>query len=244
MRIPFAQILAFADRPFTGNPAAVMALPRWLDDAVLQAIAAENALPATAFLVGEEIRWFGPAKEIRLCGHGTLAAGHFILSGNPALDRATFRTRNGATLTVERHGGGYALALPALPPSPQPLPDIGAGAVETLRHDGGYNVHVLADEAAVRAFVPGVLPPGEQTIVTAPGTDSDVVSRVFSPDEDAVTGSAHAVIAPYWAARLGRNRFTACQASLRGGRIDCTFDGDRIVLGGSCITLIEGTFFL
>ncbi|MDO7843100.1 PhzF family phenazine biosynthesis protein [Sphingomonas immobilis] len=244
MKVPYAHILAFADRPFRGNPAAVIALPEWRDDATLQAIAAELSLPATTFLVGAEIRWFSPIREIGLCGHGTLAAGHFVLAGDPARESATFNTRDARALTVTRTGDGYALALPALPPSPEALPDIGVLAVETLRHAGGYHVYVLRDEAAVRAFTPGALPAGAQTTVTAPGTETDVVSRVFSPYEDAVTGSAHAVIAPYWAARLGRDRFTAFQASARGGRIDCRLDGDRVILTGGCVTVIEGTIFV
>ncbi|AOH83684.1 PhzF family phenazine biosynthesis protein [Sphingomonas panacis] len=263
MRLPFSQIDAFASQPFAGNPAAVMPLAEWLDDTTLLAIARENNLSETAFLVpdasGEsdfELRWFTPAAEVRLCGHATLASGHFVLAADPDRVRVTFRTRRAGLLAVDRQGDGYALALPAWAPSPKPLPEVvaalGVDAVETLWREGGYGVIVLADEAAVRACTPDMArlaaTGDHQAIITAPGDTSDVVSRMFAPgagvDEDPVTGSAHAVIVPYWAKRLGRDSFTAYQASARGGRLTCALDDDRVVLGGGCVTVIEGTFFL
>ncbi|WP_308815279.1 PhzF family phenazine biosynthesis protein [Sphingomonas sp. GV3] len=264
MRIPFSQIDAFADVPFAGNPAAVMPLSTWLDDATLQAIAAENNLSETAFLVPDasgqadfELRWFTPASEVRLCGHATLASGHFVLSSGEPRDAVRFRTRQAGILTVTRVGAGYELALPAWKPESKSLPDVvaalGVGdVVETLWREGGYGVVVLSSEAAVRAVQPdfrALAATGEhQAIVTARGDTADVVSRVFVPafgiDEDPVTGSAHAVIVPYWAEALGRDTFTAYQASERGGRLTCRLDGDRSVLGGKCITVIEGTFLL
>lgn len=263
MRIPFTQVDAFADRAFAGNPAAVMPLSAWLDDAVLLRIAQENNLSETAFLVPDadgtadyELRWFTPAAEIALCGHATLASGHVVLASDPDRARVTFRTRQAGVLEVARDGGGYALALPAYQPRPRALPGVvaalGVVAVETLWHDGGYAVAVLADEAAVRACVPDQAALAREgrllVIVTAPGDTSDIVSRAFTPafgiPEDPVTGSAHAVIAPYWAARLGRDRFSAYQASARGGRIGCRIAGDRVVLRGDCVTTIEGTFLL
>lgn len=264
MRLPFVQVDAFADRAFAGNPAAVIPLAAWLDDALLQAIGAENNLSETAFLVpdasGEadyELRWFTPRTEVMLCGHATLASGHVVLSGDPSLDRVRFRTRRAGVLAVARAGAGYELALPAWGPSPTPLPEIVAAlgladAVETLWHPARYAVIVLDSAAAVRALDPdfrrlAVL--GDVlTIVTAPGTDSDIVTRAFAPgggtDEDPVTGSAHAVIVPYWAKRLGRDHLTAHQASQRGGRLTCRLEGDRVVLGGTCVTVIEGSFLL
>jgi len=263
VRIPFVQIDAFASAPFEGNPAAVMPLAAWLDDATLQAIAAENNLAETAFIIPAEggdadfeLRWFTPTVEVALCGHATLASGHFVLSGDPSRDRVTFRTRKAGVLDVARAGDGYELALPALAPDPRPLPQIVAAlgldsAVETLWQTGRYGLIVLESEAQVRALKPDfrkLAADGDVlTIVTAPGDDTDVVSRVFAPgagiDEDPVTGSAHAVSVPYWAKRLGRDRFTAFQASARGGRLACRLDGDRVVLGGTCVTVIEGTFF-
>lgn len=264
MRIPFAQIDAFTDTPFAGNPAAVMPLAAWLDDATLQRIAAENNLSETAFLVPDaggtadfELRWFTPASEVVMCGHATLASGHFVLSGDPSRDRVTFVTRKAGLLSVARDGTGYALALPLWRPEPKPLPEAVAAlglsdVVETLWHPHRYGVVVLKDAAAVRAVDPdfrALAALGDWlTIVTAPGDATDVVSRAFAPgggiDEDPVTGSAHAVVGGYWADRLGRDRFTAHQASARGGSMTCHVDGDRIILGGACVTVIEGSFLL
>jgi len=252
------QVDAFADRPFTGNPAAVMPLDAWLPNEVMQAIALENNLSETAFTVPAEdeavdynLRWFTPTLEIALCGHATLASGHVLMEGK---ERLRFRTRSAGLLEVARVGEGYALSLPALKPSPKPLPDIVAGLgctpVETLWRDGGYALIVLADEAQVRALAPdfkALAAGGDTTIIatTAPGNDTDVVSRVFVPgagvDEDPVTGAAHAVMVPYWAERLGRSdAMTFFQASKRGGHLTGRLAGDRVVLGGKCVTVIEG----
>lgn len=258
------QIDAFADRPFTGNPAAVMPLDAWLADDVLQAIAAENNLSETAFILPDssgaadyELRWFTPTAEVVLCGHATLASGHFVLAQDDARDRVTFRTRKAGVLAVARAGQGYELALPAWGPSPKPLPAIvaalGLGStVETLWHQHRYGLIVVEDAAAVHCLDPDFRKLAAEgdvlTIVTAQGEDSDIVSRVFAPgagiDEDPVTGSAHAVMVPYWAKRLGRDSFTAFQASKRGGRLDCRLEGDRVVLGGRCVTVMEGVFRL
>jgi len=263
-RLPFAQIDAFASRPFAGNPAAVVPLETWLDDAVLLAIAAENNLSETAFFLpdasGEadyELRWFTPATEVVLCGHATLASGHYLLSADPALERVTFRTRRAGLLEVARDGDGYRMALPAWKPEPKPLPAIIAAlglseAIETLWHPHRYGVVVLAEEDQIHALAPNFRALAAEgdvlTIVTAPGRDTDVVSRVFAAgagiDEDPVTGSAHAVLTPYWAERLGRQSFTAFQASKRGGHIGCTLEGDRAVLNGKAVTVIEGSLLL
>ncbi len=264
MKIPFAQIDAFATHPFTGNPAGVMPLDAWLDDDVLQAIAQENNLSETAFIVPDatgaadyELRWHTPAAEVALCGHATLASGHYILDA--ALERAqvTFRTRKSGILTVARGENGYDLTLPAWVATPRPLPDIAAALgladpVETLWHDSGYALIVAHDEAAVRALTPDMLVLRALgpivAIATALGKQTDFVSRVFTPfydiPEDPVTGSAHAVAVPYWADRLGRDTLTAYQASVRGGHVGCRIAGDRVVLSGTCVTVIEGVFRL
>ncbi len=271
MRLPIAQIDAFASRPFEGNPAAVMPLAEWLDDALLQSIAAENNLSETAFFVSSEsadaefdLRWFTPTVEVVMCGHATLASGHFVLSSDPSPDRVRFRTRKAGTLEVTREGTGYELALRAWVPSPKPLPEIVAGlgltdAVATLWHEHRYALIVLENAAQVRALTPdfrALAALGDTLVIaTAPGdpgsksgAGTDIVSRAFAPgggiDEDPVTGSAHAVAVPYWAKRLGRDRFTAFQASPRGGHIACRLDGDRVILGGNCVTVMEGTFLL
>ena len=252
------QVDAFADRPFTGNPAAVMPLDAWLPNEVMQAIALENNLSETAFTVPAEddavdynLRWFTPTLEIALCGHATLASAHVLMEGK---ERLRFRTRSSGMLDVARAGDGYALSLPALKPEPKPLPEIVAGLgctpVETLWHDGGYALVVLAGEDEVRALAPdfkALAAGGDTTIIatTAPGSDSDVVSRVFVPgagvDEDPVTGAAHAVMVPYWAERLGRSgAISFFQASRRGGHLTGRLAGDRVILGGKCVTVIEG----
>lgn len=253
------QVDAFAERPFTGNPAAVMPLEEWLPDETLQAIAIENNLSETAFTIpdasGEadyELRWFTPGTEVVMCGHATLASGHVLIEG----ERIRFRTRKAGILEVARHGDGYAMSLPAWMPTPKELPRVvaalGCAPVETLWHPQRYAVVLLEDEAAVRAVAPdfrALAGEGDLlTIVTAPGDETDVVSRAFAPgagiDEDPVTGSAHAVLTPYWAARLGRDRFNAFQASRRGGRLTCRLDGARVILGGRCVTVIEGVMRL
>ena len=262
MKLPFAQIDAFADRPFAGNPAAVMPLDTWLPDEILQAIAEENNLAETAFFLPDasgaadfELRWFTPAVEVALCGHAALASGHFLLSADPARERVTFRTRKAGVLEVRRDGQGYAMALPAYPPVPAEVPGLcealGARG-ETLRHPAGYDLTVLDSAEAVLAVRPdfrALAAIGDTlNIVTAPGTDTDVISRVFAPaagiDEDPVTGSAHSVLTPYWTKRFGRDRFAAFQASRRGGHVGCELAGDKAILRGRCVTVIEGVFSL
>ena len=264
MKIPFAQIDAFADRPFTGNPAGVMPLSAWLDDDVLQAIAQENNLSETAFIIPDasgaadyELRWHTPAAEVALCGHATLASGHYVLGRDAHRARVTFRTRKSGVLTVARAGAGYELDLPAWVAKPKPLPAIAvalgiASPVATLWHESGYALIIVDSEADVRALRPdmhALLALGPiVAIVSAPGTDVDFVSRVFTPHfdipEDPVTGSAHAVMVPYWAERLGRTSLKAYQASARGGHVGCQLSGDRVVLSGQCTTVIEGVFTL
>lgn len=263
MKLPFTQIDAFADRTFGGNQAAVMPLQHWLPDEVLQAIAAENNVAETAFTIpasGDadyELRWFTPATEVAMCGHATLASGHQLMEGR---ERIRFRTRKAGVLEVRRAGkGAYLLDLPVTAMSASARPEIAAAlgvadaptwassteaAEETV-------IVLLPDEAAVRALEPDFRALGRHhvmAVATAPGQETDVVSRVFVPamgiDEDPVTGSAHAALTHFWADRLGRPSFTAFQASKRGGRVDCTLAGDRAVLRGGCVTVIEGSFLL
>ena len=257
-KLPFTQVDAFADRPFTGNPAAVVPLETWLPDEILQAIAAENNLSETAFTIpasGDadyELRWFTPTTEVALCGHATLASGHVLMEG----DSIRFRTRRAGILVVARDGDGYALDLPEtlVRPAVQPklLEALGTPDAQLFLSCKGAEataIVLLADEAALRACAPDMRRLGGidlMAIVTARGSgEYDVVSRVFVPawgvDEDPVTGSAHAALTPFWCDRLGRESFTAFQASRRGGRVDCRREGDRALLGGRCVTVIEGT---
>jgi PhzF family phenazine biosynthesis protein len=252
------QVDAFADRPFTGNPAAVVPLDAWLPDETMQAIAMENNLSETAFTVpdasGEadyELRWFTPTTEVALCGHATLASGHVLIEG----PKVRFRTRKAGALEVRRGVGGYELDLPETLVAPaehaELLEALGLPDAEVFLSTSGAEdtaVVLVDDEAALRACTPDMARLGAielMAIVTATGNEQDVVSRVFVPawgvDEDPVTGSAHAALAPFWCERLGRDSFTAFQASRRGGHVHCHRAGKRVVLGGACVTVLEGT---
>lgn len=262
MKLPYWHVDAFAARTFGGNQAAVMPLEDWLPDATLLAIAAENLFAETAFVVrceaedaDWELRWFTPAEEVRLCGHATLASGHVLLTRDGG-DRVTFRTRRAGNLEVRRAASGYELALPAIPTEPSSWPEavalLGAAPREVWLSPDRYGIYLFDDEAAVRALDPdlrGLARLGnDQFICTAPGDATDFASRVFVPgggvDEDSFTGSAHAALTPFWAARLGRGEMTAHQASARGGDAVCRLDGDRVWLAGGCVTVVEGTFYL
>ncbi len=258
MRLPFFQVDAFASAPLTGNPAAVMPLDRWLDDELMQAIAAENNLSETVFAVPSEagthdydLRWFTPTVEVDLCGHATLAAAHILLHGA----NVRFATRSGI-LTVAREDDLLQLDMPAATVEPAQLPEstkaLGTNGKTFLSKAGNGNTIVLLDsEAAVVGVKPDFAALRQLPYlvsVTAPGTDHDVTSRVFAAhhgiDEDPVTGSAHTALVPFWAERLGRDRFTAFQASRRTGVLHCRLNNDRVLLGGHCHTIIEGHFQL
>ncbi len=260
--IPYWHVDAFADRPFTGNQAAVMVLEEWLPDAVLQAIGEENNFAETAFVVKDisgaaewELRWFTPTEEVALCGHATLASGHVLLVRDGG-QNVTFRTRRAGILEVRRSAAGYEVALPAISTErgdwPEAIALLGAQPLEVWRNPAGYDIFLYADEAQVRGLAPDIGGLGNlgsnQFICTAPGGATDITSRVFVPgggvDEDSVTGSAHAALTHFWAARLGRQTFTAHQASARGGDLTCRLEGDRVWLGGNCVTVVEGAFYL
>jgi PhzF family phenazine biosynthesis protein len=259
LRIPLYQIDAFADRPFTGNPAAVCPLPHWLPDDVLQAIAEENNLAQTAFYVPRalreaepafDLRWFTPAAEVDICGHATLATAHHILGRNAAPSVA-FYTRSGV-LRVTRDSDRLALDFPARPPAPGGADAsaveaaLGARPPAILQSRDVFAVFETATEvAALRpdmAKVAGL--EGFGVIATAPGTDCDFVSRFFVPKvgvpEDPVTGSAHCTLIPYWAARLGKTALVARQISKRGGTLWCKHRGERVTIAGTCAPYLEG----
>lgn len=258
MRIPLYHLDAFTSSAFGGNPAAVCPLERWLDDATLSTIAAENNLPATAFFVPEgddlRLRWFTPATELQLCGHATLAAGYVILNILQAQrDRVAFNSRAGR-LEVMRDGERLALDLPALPVRKEGDPAIVSEAIGVLPSElweGDRAMAVLQDAAQVRDLLPNVQRiaalPFESLIVTAPGFDgdSDFVSRYFVPKwgiaEDAVTGSAHCVLTPYWAGVLDKRKLFARQLSQRGGELWVEDRGDRVRVAGTCVPVVEGT---
>ncbi|MFL6729135.1 MAG: PhzF family phenazine biosynthesis protein [Sphingomicrobium sp.] len=256
--IPFFQVDAFADRPLTGNPAAVMPLERWLEEPVMQSIAAENNLAETAFTVPCEediadfdLRWFTPTVEIKLCGHATLAAAHILIHSEPV----RFSTLSGI-LTVSRRDDLLELEMPAAMPEAAELPEVlhalGISGETFLSQAGNGNALVLVeDEAAVRAVRPDFAALAKLPYlvsVTARGDEQDIASRVFAAfhgvPEDPVTGSAHTTLVPFWTERLGRKEFTALQASKRTGVLHCRLEGERVMLGGHCQTVIAGQFQL
>lgn len=254
MKIRQYQVDAFATRAFEGNPAAVCPLEGWLDDGLLQAIAEENNLSETAFFVpsdkGLHLRWFTPASEVDLCGHATLATAHVIFEILGYTKQAiTFETRSG-DLLVERKGKQLEMDFPASPPTPRELPEIlvkglGQRPIEVLA--AGDYLAVFDSEATVRAITPDMALLGQLdlrgVIITAPGTDVDFVSRFFAPKfgipEDPVTGSAHCTLAPYWGVRLDKRLLSARQVSKRGGNLTCELKGDRVLLSGSAVTVME-----
>ncbi len=264
MQYPIYQIDAFAEKPFTGNPAAVMPLEAWLADDLMQNIAAENNLAETAFIVRVtggsadfSIRWFTPAVEVPLCGHATLASAHVIFHHlNFKGDVVRFNTLHAGPLSVTRREGHLSLALPSYPPHPEPAPEGMLAAVksppETVLCGGipggePYWLLVYNTAAEVHALSPDFKALGAtgcQVIATAPGDSHDFVSRFFAPafgiDEDPVTGSSHCRLVPYWAERLVKTTLTARQISKRGGNLWCTLEGDRVHLAGTCVEVMRG----
>ncbi len=260
--VPYWHVDAFAARPFSGNQAAVMVLEEWLPDDALLAIARENEFAASAFVVRDatgqaewELRWFSPHAELVMCGHATLASGHALLTRDGG-EEVSFRTLQAGIVEVRRNGDGCEVGLPAIPTEPRDYPEavalLGAEPLEVRRNDTRYNIFLFDSEAEVHALDPDLRGLGrlgnDQFICTAPGGRTDMVSRVFVPGggvaEDSVTGSAHAVLAPFWAERLGRTEMTAFQASARGGELSLRLDGERVWLGGPCATIVEGKFYL
>jgi PhzF family phenazine biosynthesis protein len=256
VELPIYQVDAFADEVFSGNPAAVVPLEEWLPTETMQAIAAENNLSETAFFVPSAertlIRWFTPAVEVVLCGHATLASAFVIATIlQPETLRVRFVTTAGLELSVDKNGDLWELDFPALAPSEIPLDADLARALggQPLLHHvaNGRHLFVYDDSAAVAALSPDFARLRERSayaIATAPGTDVDFVSRYFAApagiDEDPVTGSAHCVLIPYWAARLGKNTLTARQISRRGGRIWCELRGNRVGIAGRAALFLTG----
>lgn len=262
--LPLYQIDAFTDRVFTGNPAAVVPLNTWLEDALMQRIAQENNLSETAFLVREpegseadfHLRWFTPTVEVPLCGHATLASAWVLFHQRdwPG-DTVHFRSRSGVLGVRRRNDGWLELDFPSLairetdtpPLLSQALPGAPARCFQ-VPNDTNYLV-VLASESEVRQARPDLTllsQLGNQgVILTARGDDCDFVSRYFAPgagiDEDPVTGSIHAALTPYWADVLQRDALMAKQVSERGGVLACRLTGDRVRIAGQACFYMSGT---
>lgn len=259
MKIPLFQINTFTNRVFSGNPAAVCPLERWLTDPQLQLIAAENNLSETAFFVNRhshyELRWFTPAAEIDLCGHATLAAAFVILYHlNPARNIVNFKTKSGA-LSVKRKGKYLSMNFPCREPKLCDAPD---GLIKAL---GKKPRKVLASRDYMAIFdseddIISIQPDMAilngldrlGVIITAIGKNSDFVSRFFAPKvgipEDPVTGSAHCTLIPYWSKRLSKSRLHALQLSRRRGELFCEYLGDRVLISGQAVRYSEGSIFL
>ncbi|HUR57536.1 MAG TPA: PhzF family phenazine biosynthesis protein [Opitutaceae bacterium] len=258
MRRPLYWIDAFTDRVGGGNPAAVVPVDAWPEDALLQTIAFENGLSETAFFLrtGEarcHLRWFTPQVEMDLCGHATLASGHVLFQElGQRGESVTFDSRSGPLSVTRRDGQKLELDFPARPAEPTALPESLAAAL------GRPPLHVARSERMwlciyeragdVRALRPdhaalAHIKPG-RIIVTAPGEDCDFVSRFFAPDsgiaEDPVTGSAHCTLMPYWAKRLDRAALHARQVSARGGELWCELAGDRVRIAGRTTLYLRG----
>ncbi|HEY4903776.1 MAG TPA: PhzF family phenazine biosynthesis protein [Candidatus Sulfotelmatobacter sp.] len=264
MPVSLFHVNAFTDKDFAGNPAAVCPLNAWLDDNLLLAIAAENSLSETAYFVPEadhfRLRWFTPQCEVNLCGHATLASAFVLLTlFDPQNESVHFETRSG-TLTVRREGDLFAMDFPALPPWTCEIPpgELTSGlrgtsrAPETvLQLKDNYFV-VYEHEDDILSIRPNfrelekLHPAG--VAVTAPGKNSDFVSRYFAPSygipEDPVTGSTHCSLTPYWAQRLGKNTLHARQVSERGGELWCEVAGDRVIIKGKAVLTLRGTLLL
>ena len=257
VRVPIFQLDAFSPRRFAGNPAAVVVLEEFLDDALLQDVAAENNLAETAFVVAAEggyrLRWFTPVVEVPLCGHATLAAGAVVLERlERRRDTVVFDTTSGP-LTVAREAAGYRLDLPArtvrpVPPPPALSAALGVTPVDAAL-DGSNYLALLPAADDVRRLQPDLAAIARLdrtgVVVTAAGDSAhDFVSRYFAPakgiPEDPVTGGAHCALVPFWAARTGKDSFLAYQASQRGGELHCRLVGDRVQLLGACAFYLEG----
>lgn len=257
MRYRIVKVDAFASRPFAGNPAAVIAMPSFPDDATMLAVAAENNLSETAFLVPDgadyRLRWFTPKVEVPLCGHATLASAAVVMERiEPEREQVVFQTASGP-LTVRRSNGNYVMNFPARPSDPIATPagfaeGLGATPVEVYVNAFNY-MAVLDSPRSVRALLPDFAAIAQMdrpgVIATAPGENQyDFISRYFAPAkgiaEDPVTGAAHCMLAPYWSKRLSKTSLHAFQASRRGGTLTCRALGDRVELEGACVFFLEG----
>ncbi|MBC2606461.1 PhzF family phenazine biosynthesis protein [Pelagicoccus albus] len=257
MKLKLYTVDAFASVPFTGNPAAICVLDQWLDDSLMQSIAAQNNLAETAFLVAKgtasyDIRWFTPLTEVPLCGHATLASA-FVLKNclNEQAEVINFDCASGP-LKVEVSDQLLTLDFPSKAASATKIPDWvsnGLGAIPIEFYQSHYSMAVFPSEEIVAAIEPDfayLSKISDSTIIiTAPGKGHDFVSRFFAPafgvDEDPVTGSAHCILIPFWAKRLKKSELHAKQISLRGGELYCKDQGDRVKIGGTARLYSEAT---
>jgi len=254
MKIKMYQVDAFTGKLFSGNPAAVCILDKWLPEDFMQNIAMENNLAETAFVVKEQenyhIRWFTPKAEVALCGHATLASGHVIFNHlNEKKEEIIFQSKSGE-LKVRKEGKVLILNFPTDIIHEIEIPSTIAEAIG-LHPVGAYKgrtdyMLIYQDQAQIEKIQPDFRKLKQTNargiMVTAPGKESDFVSRFFAPavgvDEDPVTGSAHTSLIPYWAKTLGKTEMSAIQLSSRRGYLNCKYLGDRVEIGGKAITYL------
>jgi len=255
MKLPLYQIDAFTSRLFRGNPAAVVLLDDWLADETLMAIAAENNLAETAFVVPRgdvmPLRWFTPTVEVDLCGHATLAAAHVLFRYSfPSAGRVTFGTRSG-NLAVTREDELLSMEFPSRPGKPMEISEtlVTALGVRPREAYGSRDLLAVFDsESQIRDFQPDFQRIATldtfAVIVSAPGDTADYVYRFFAPrqgiPEDPATGSANCTLVPYWAARLGKSELVAKQLSARGGDLRCALRGDHVLIAGRTVEYLRG----
>lgn len=255
MKLPVFQIDAFARGLFTGNPAAVVLLQRWIKPETMQLVAAENNLAETAFVLIKsdpfEIRWFTPKVEVDLCGHATLASAAALLQhGYANGDEVRFSSTSGALRVLQRNHD-LALDFPARPgipidPDPQLNDALGAEPTQLLR--ARDTLAVFETEVQIETLRPNFARLSQTdhfgVIATAPGESCDFVSRFFAPkvgiDEDPATGSAHCTLIPYWSERLSKRELSALQISSRVGTFSCTNLGERVLIGGQAVEYLRG----
>ena len=260
MNLTLYQLDAFADQLFKGNPAAVIPLDKWIDERLMQQLGMENNLAETVFFVPKgkdfEIRWFTPEKEINLCGHATLASA-WILFNRLGYERPTitFHSASGP-LVIQRDGDTISMDFPSW--MPDHFADYPVGLEEALGIKeivGVYKSRDLLVELNREEDVVNAKPDFSlirktdyKIIITAPGKSVDFVSRFFAPtygvDEDAVTGSAHSQLIPFWSAKLNKKKMTALQLSKRGGRLEVEQKTDRVIMGGNCVFYMKGEIIL
>lgn len=255
MKLKYYVVDAFAEKPFTGNPAGVCLPEKWLPDETMQSIACENNLPETAFAVPNgdhyDLRWFTPAIEVDLCGHATLATAYVLMNFvHPGTTQVEFRTQSGA-LFVSRSDERYTLDFPSRPPAPCEKPHIleralGARVLET--HQSRDLIALVEDEQTVQKLAPDFALLKQidvfAVVATAKGDACDFVSRFFAPiediPEDPVTGSSHSTLTPFWSKRLGKTQMVARQLSRRGGTLFVEDCGERVKISGKAVCYLQG----
>jgi len=259
LKIPFYQIDAFTNEQFKGNPAGVCPLEEWIEDELMQNIAAENNLSETAFFVKKgndyELRWFTPKGEIDLCGHATLATAYVIFNYlHEDLNKIRFSTKSGI-LEVTRKDNLLTMIFPSRKGEKCSVPEAlvkGLGKMPREVYRSRDYMAVFDKEEDILSLRLNMDElkklDGAGVIVTAKGNEVDFVSRFFAPklgvDEDPVTGSAHCTLVPYWKDVLNKKEFVAHQLSERGGKLYCKDLGDMIEISGEAVAYLEGYIFI